>query len=79
MKKLYILCRTMGLVVFPVRKAGFKMLYLWYKQKISELHNFIYYKIIKVLLANIIPRAFLPQPKISQDDGQLRFTLNYEL
>jgi len=52
------------------------------KEKLVELHNFIYYKIstiIKVLLANITPRAFLPQPKISQNDGQLSFTLNYEL
>jgi hypothetical protein len=52
------------------------------KEKMVELHNFIYYKIsiiIKVLLANMTPRAFLPQPKISQNDGQLSFTLNYEL
>jgi hypothetical protein len=52
------------------------------KEKLSELHNFIYYKIstiIRILLANLTPRAFLPQPKISQDDGQLRLTLNYEL
>ena len=44
--------------------------------------NFIYYKIstiIKVLLANMTPRAFLPQPQISQNDGQLSFALNYEL
>jgi hypothetical protein len=42
----------------------------------------LYYKIstiIKVLLANITPRAFLPQPKISQNNDQLKFTLNYEL
>jgi len=25
------------------------------------------------------PRAFLPQPKISQDDGQLCLGLNYQL
>jgi len=52
------------------------------KEKLVELHNFIYYKIstiIKVLLANMTPRAFLPQPKISQNDGQLSFALNYEL
>ena len=52
------------------------------KDKISELHNFIYYKIstiIKTLLANMTPRAFLPQPEIFQDDGQLRLALNFEL
>ena len=51
------------------------------KEKISELRNFIYYKIstiIKVMLANMTPRAFLPPPEISQDDGQLRLALNYE-
>ncbi|NOR75761.1 MAG: transposase [Draconibacterium sp.] len=52
------------------------------KEKMDELHNFIYYKIstiIKVLLANMTPRAFLPQPEIPQDGGQLSFALNYEL
>ncbi len=50
------------------------------KEKMCELRNFIYYKIstiIKVLLANMTPRAFLPQPEIPQDDGQLRLALNY--
>jgi len=52
------------------------------KEKMYELHNFIYYKvstIIKTLLANMTPRAFLPTSNISQDDGQLCFALNYEL
>ena len=52
------------------------------KEKMYELHNFIYYKvstIIKVLLASMTPRAFLPQPKIFQDDGQLSLELNYQL
>lgn len=52
------------------------------KGKMHELHNFIYYKvstIIKVLLANMTPRAFLPQPEIPQDDGQLSLELNYQL
>lgn len=52
------------------------------KEKISELRNFIYYKIstiIKTLLANMNPRAFLPQPEISQHNGQLRLALNIEL
>ena len=51
------------------------------KEKISQLRNFIYYKIstiIKVMMANMIPRAFLPPPEISQDDGQLRLALIYE-
>jgi hypothetical protein len=45
------------------------------------LGNFIYYKIgtiIKVLLANMTPLAFLPPPETSQDDGQLSLALNYE-
>ena len=51
------------------------------KEKISQLRNFIYYKIstiIKVMMANMIPRAFLPPPEISRDDGQSRLALNYE-
>jgi hypothetical protein len=38
-KKLYISDRTTDLDVFPMRKADFKMLYLWYKQKIKTLKN----------------------------------------
>lgn len=52
------------------------------KEKMNELHNFIYYKIstiIKTLLANMTPRAFLPQYEISHDDGQLSLKLNYQL
>jgi len=52
------------------------------KEILFELRNFVYYKIstiIKTLLANMTPQAFLPQPKISQDDGQLTLALNFEL
>ena len=52
------------------------------KVRLVELRNFIYYKIstiIKTLLANITPRAFLPHPEISQDEGQLCLVLNSEL
>jgi hypothetical protein len=52
------------------------------KEKMYELTNFIYYKIstiIKTLLANITPRAFLPSHQISRSDGQLSLALNYEL
>jgi hypothetical protein len=51
------------------------------KEKVSELRNFIYYKIstiIKVMLANMTPRAFLPPPEIFHNDGQLTLALNYE-
>ncbi len=51
------------------------------KEKIYELYNFIYYKIstiIKVLLANMTPRAFLPQFNPSPNDGQLSLLLNFE-
>ncbi|GET29106.1 hypothetical protein [Prolixibacter sp. SD074] len=46
-----------------------------------ELFNFIYYKIstiIKALLANMTPRAFLPQTEPSPNDGQLSLLLNFE-
>ena len=52
------------------------------KEKISELRNFVYYKIsaiIKILLAHMTPRAFLPQPEIFQNDGQLRLALIFKL
>lgn len=51
------------------------------KEKVFELCNFIYYKIstiIKVLLANMTPRAFLPQFETSLNDGQLSLALNFE-
>ena len=51
------------------------------KERMYELCNFIYYKIstiIKVLLANMTPRAFLPQPGPSPNDGQLSLLLNFE-
>ena len=51
------------------------------KERIYELCNFIYYKIstiIKVLLANMTPRAFLPQSDPSPNDGQLSLLLNFE-
>ncbi len=52
------------------------------KEKRVELRNFIYYKIstiIKTLLANMTPRAFLPHPEISRDDAQLSLPFNYQL
>lgn len=52
------------------------------KEKMYELRNFIYYKIstiIKTLLANMTPRAFLPQPETSQSDGQLSLALNWQI
>jgi hypothetical protein len=52
------------------------------KEKISELRNFVYYKIsaiIKILPAHMTPRAFLPPPEIYQEDGQLRLALIFEL
>jgi len=51
------------------------------KEKMYELCNFIYYKIstiIKVLLANMTPRAFLPQFDPSPNDGQLSLSLFFE-
>ena len=51
------------------------------KERMYELCNFIYYKIstiIKVLLANMKPRAFLPQFDTSPNDGQLSLLLNFE-
>jgi hypothetical protein len=51
------------------------------KERMYELCNFIYYKIntiIKVLLANMTPRAFLPQADPSPNDGQLSLLLNFE-
>jgi hypothetical protein len=50
------------------------------KDKTYELYNFIYYKIsaiIKVLLANMTPRAFLPQSENSPDHGQLCLTFDF--
>ncbi len=44
------------------------------KEKRHELHNFIYYKvsnILKVLLAHVKPRAFLPEPELSLCQQQL--------
>lgn len=51
------------------------------KEKSYELFNFIYYKIstiVKMLLANTKPRAFLPVAKDSPDTGQLALVLKFE-
>lgn len=51
------------------------------KEKLHELYNFVYYKIgtiIKVLLAALTPRAFLPTVKPLENTGQLCLTLNFE-
>ncbi len=50
------------------------------KEKSYELFNFIYYKIstiVKVLMANTTPRAFLPVPEISPGKGQLTLDLDF--
>ncbi len=65
----------MDLLVLPVRKAGLKMLFLLCKQANTLKTS----TIIKTMLANMTPGAFLSQPDISQDDGQLSLALNYEL
>ncbi len=49
------------------------------KDKLYELHNFIYYKvsnILKVLLANAQPKAFLPICESLTDQHQLRIAFN---
>ncbi len=51
------------------------------KEKCYELFNFIYYKIstiVKMLLANTTPRAFLPVAEISPGAGQLSLALNFD-
>lgn len=51
------------------------------KEKLCELHNFIYYKIstiIKALLANLTPRAFLPHTETPQNNAQLSLSFNFE-
>ncbi len=51
------------------------------KEKLYELYNFVYYKIstiLKVLLANVKPRAFLPQVEPPENDGQLSLCLNFQ-
>lgn len=84
---LAILTIAMGIIYSSLSSLHIKLLLqsgikTLNKEKLVELRNFIYYKIstiIKTMLANMTPRAFLPQPEISQDDGQLSLALNYEL
>jgi hypothetical protein len=84
---LAILTIAMGIIYSSLSSLHIKLLLqsgikTLNKEKLAELRNFIYYKIstiIKTLLANLTPQAFLPQPKISQGDGQLCLALNYEL
>ncbi len=48
------------------------------KQKISELYNFVYYKIskiLKVLLAHVKPKAFLPDVQDYSNRLQLKLAL----
>lgn len=69
--------KEMAINIFYI-KYGVKKLN---KEKLYELCNFIYYKIstiIKVLLANMSPRAFLPQSDPSPNDGQLSLSLIFE-
>ena len=84
---LAILTIAMGIIYSSLSSMHIKLLLqsgvkTLNKEKIYELTNFIYYKIstiIKILLANMKPGAFLPSPQISQSDGQLSLALNYEL
>lgn len=84
---LAILTIAMGIIYSSLSSLHIKLLLqsgikTLNKEKLVELRNFIYYKIstiIKTMLANMTPQAFLPQPKISQDDGQLSLALNFEL
>jgi hypothetical protein len=84
---LAILTIAMGIIYSSLASLHIKLLLqsgikTLNKEILFELRNFVYYKIstiIKTLLANMTPQAFLPQPKISQDDGQLRLALNFEL
>jgi len=84
---LAILTIAMGIIYSSLSSLHIKLLLqsgikTLNKEKLVELRNFIYYKIstiIKTLLANMTPRAFLPNPEVSQDDGQLSLALNYEL
>jgi len=83
---LAILTIAMGIIYSSLSSLHIKLLLksgikTMNKEKLVELRNFIYYKIstiIKTMLANMTPQAFLPHPKISQDDGQLSLELNYE-
>src|SRR5680860_827729 len=62
-KKLYISNRTMDLDVFPVRKAGFKMLYLLCKQNIKTLKNQLMSNVLTKQVQNKISRYFLKLEK----------------
>jgi hypothetical protein len=74
---LAMLTIAMGIIYSSISSLHIKLLLqsgikTMNKEKMYELHNFIYYKvstIIKTLLANMTPRAFLPTPDISQNDG----------
>jgi len=84
---LAILTVAMGIIYASLSSMHIKLLLqsgikTLNKEKMVELRNFIYYKIstiIKTLLANMTPRAFLPPTQISRSDGQLSLALNYEL
>ena len=84
---LAILTIAMGIIYSSLSSMHIKLLLqggikTLNKEKPYELTNFIYYKIstiIKTLLANMKPSAFLPSLQISQSDGQLCLALNYQL
>jgi len=84
---LAILTIAMGIIYSSLSSLHIKLLLesgikTLNKEKIYELTNFIYYKIsriIKTLLANMTPRAFLPSLQISRSDGQLSLVLNLNL
>jgi len=82
---LAILTISMGIIYSTLSSLHIKLLLesgvkTLNKEKVYELYNFIYYKvstIIKILLANMTPRAFLPQSDTSPDYGQLSLSLNF--
>ena len=82
---LAILTIAMGIIYSSLSSLHIKLLLesgikTFNKDKIYELTNFIYYKIstiIKTLLANMIPKAFLPSLQSSRSDGQLCLALYF--
>lgn len=84
---LAILTIAMGIIYSSLSSMHIKLLHLGgvktlNKEKLYELTNYIYYKIstiIKTLLPQMKPSAFLPATQISQNDGQLCLALNFEL
>jgi hypothetical protein len=73
-----IYCSISSLHLKLILNSGVKTMN---KEKVYELLNFIYYKIstiVKALMANTTPRAFLPISENSPDTGQLTLSLNFQ-